>query len=534
MDVYPSSFAKSNQSPGEFRLFNLLRNSKLMDGWKVHHSFVTPNHKSKKWGEIDFIFIIPNKGIVCLEIKSHKFIEYKGGEWYFANKKSEDPFKQVMSASEALKSRLIDHRPWIKNIPWFHGVMFTDSEIPSNYEPMQFERWQFLGPNNKTEEVFKKSIIDLSEKGMIAQNRGRDVSEIADDGLNQLNNLLLNECIFHSSPITQRDINFQNLILVSNEQLNKLRYISSNKKIYIDGYAGSGKTIIAISEAKRLANENEEVLFICPSEVLKTSLMKGELGSLSNVKICSLNDLEEDQDIFHEEKVIIVDEAQDIFFKKENFNKINNILGNFFYDNSSVWRLFGDSSRQKNLLNLDDDISSKYKEVGFVPENTVKVILRDNYRNKKMIVNRIKQYCNIHYEGIKRLEYDEDAFIPVPYATREDQLTLVLEKLDEFKNYPDEDKVILSPYNETSLASEFINEFKTRGFDIDNKNFGDRNSIFFDTISNFKGLEKPLVFITDFDKYYKNENVNNNLYTALTRSIDKAFLFFDENNFLKD
>ena len=33
---------------------------------------------------------------------------------------------------------------------------------------------------------------------MIAQNRGRDVSEIADDGLNQLN-LLLNECIFHSS-----------------------------------------------------------------------------------------------------------------------------------------------------------------------------------------------------------------------------------------------------------------------------------------------------------------------------------------------
>ena len=74
----------------------------------------------------------------------------------------------------------------------------------------------------------------------------------------------------------------------------------------------------------------KEVLFICPSEVLKTSLMKGELGSLSNVKICSLNDLEEDQDIFHEEKVIIVDEAQDIFFKKENFNKINNILGNFF------------------------------------------------------------------------------------------------------------------------------------------------------------------------------------------------------------
>ena len=52
--------------------------------------------------------------------------------------------------------------------------------------------------------------------------------------------------------------------------------------------------------------------------------MKGELG-LSNVKICSLNDLEEDQDIFHEEKVIIVDEAQDIFFKKD-FNKINNIL----------------------------------------------------------------------------------------------------------------------------------------------------------------------------------------------------------------
>ena len=85
MDVYPSSFAKSNQSPGDIVY---LISSEIQNLWMVgkHHSFVTPNHKSKKWGEIDFIFIIPNKGIVCLEIKSHKFIEYKGGEWYFANK----------------------------------------------------------------------------------------------------------------------------------------------------------------------------------------------------------------------------------------------------------------------------------------------------------------------------------------------------------------------------------------------------------------------------------------------------------------
>ena len=171
--------------------------------------------------------------------------------------------------------------------------------------------------------------------------------------------------------------------------------------------------------------------------------------------------------------------------------------------------------------------------MGFVPENTVKVILRDNYRNKKMIVNRIKQYCNIHYEGIKRLEFDEDAFIPVPYATREDQLTLVLEKLDEFKNYPDEDKVILSPYNENSLASEFINEFKTRGLILITKISTTEIQYFLTQLATLR-IRKPLVFITDFDKYYKNENVNNNLYTALTRSIDKAFLFFDENNFLKD
>ena len=51
--------------------------------------------------------------------------------------------------------------------------------------------------------------------------------------------------------------------------------------------------------------------------------------------------------------------------------------------------------------------------MSFVPENTVKVILRTTIEIK-MIVNRIKQYCNIHYEGIKRLEFDEDAFIPVP------------------------------------------------------------------------------------------------------------------------
>ena len=47
-------------------------------------------------------------------------------------------------------------------------------------------------------------------------------------------------------------------------------------------------------------------------------------------------------------------------------------------------------------------------------------------------------------------------------------------------------KVILSPYNENSLASEFINEFKTRGFDIDNKNFDDEIQYFLTQLATLK------------------------------------------------
>ena len=505
-----------------------------MNEWKIHHSFITPNHKNKKWGEIDFIFIIPDKGVVCLEIKSHKFIEYKGGEWNFGNrnKKAEDPFKQVMNASEALKSRLSDHATWINNIPWFHGVMFTDSDIPKNYQPMQFEKWQFLGPDCLSEDAFKRSIIELSEKGMIAQNRGKNVFKIGNDALNNLNNLLLNECIFYSSPKTQRELNHQNLLLVTKEQKKILRYIRSNKKIYIDGYAGTGKTILAISEARSLANEGKEVLFLCPSEALKIILNNGDLGSLEKLKICTLSELESNQNLFNQNQAVIIDEAQDIFFNKDSFTKLKNIFENFFYEDQSTWRLFGDTSRQRNLSNFDDeDILLKYEKVGFIPKQAYKVTLRDNYRNKKKIVNGLKDLCNVQYEDIKRQEDDENAYLVFPYNTRKEQFDLLIKELHKYKDYPNSEKVILSPYQEKSIAYEYKDEFKKLGFNLENVITSENDSIFFDTISNFKGLERSLVFITDFDEDHQMENVNNSLYTALTRSTDKAFLFIDRNTF---
>ena len=70
--------------PGEIEFFKRLKNDPSTENWWVLHSYYLSDHIKQKEGEIDFIVFIPNKGIVVVEVKSHKQIKVKSGDYFYS------------------------------------------------------------------------------------------------------------------------------------------------------------------------------------------------------------------------------------------------------------------------------------------------------------------------------------------------------------------------------------------------------------------------------------------------------------------
>ncbi len=57
-------------SPGELEIFFKLQNDPGAKDWTVLHSLDVANHSKQVSGEIDFVIIVPSKGILCVEVKA--------------------------------------------------------------------------------------------------------------------------------------------------------------------------------------------------------------------------------------------------------------------------------------------------------------------------------------------------------------------------------------------------------------------------------------------------------------------------------
>ena len=101
--LIPNILKESVQSRGEIKIFNYFKNeNELTKDWIILHSLDIAQHRKKKRGEADFIALIPNKGIICVEVKAHSHISRTDGIWRFGGEEGESPFVQVRGNSESL------------------------------------------------------------------------------------------------------------------------------------------------------------------------------------------------------------------------------------------------------------------------------------------------------------------------------------------------------------------------------------------------------------------------------------------------
>lgn len=399
--MIPSYIHKDVKSAAEKRIFELIQNDSRFSDLKCFHSLGIARHYQKKRGEVDFV-LLDEWGIVCLEIKGGRVNRQKG-IWTFTdrygreNQKREGPFEQVSSSMfsliEDLKKKFGDS---VHKIRIGYGLVFPDvnfeEESPEWENQLIYDladaACPFFKYVNRIKEYWSKKL----------GNNKHDLSE------NYINNLMLYirgdfeivEPLWKRVEDTEEDI-----IKLTENQYKALDRMASNRRIFFKGPAGTGKTLLAFEQARRLALINKRVLLLCFNALLGKKLeyeaQKNGIGELIRARSIHkyYNDIIEQgkhfKDFFNEKSAVdskllfsrlypkyftqtikdlniekfdslIVDEGQDILCE-DMFQPLDLVLKDGL--KQGQWYVFYDSNNQGELYhNYSDNYVKKLKDSG--------------------------------------------------------------------------------------------------------------------------------------------------------------------------
>ena len=278
--MYPRTLHGDDlKSEAEGKVFKALE-ERLDDGWEVFHSMawvVRDKDTGSDDGEIDFVLVHPEEGVLCLEVKGGG-IECQHGEWYglHAGKREriKDPFTQAVDHTYALR-RKIGGMPAKGGGELLigHGVAFPDISVHQ----------LTLAPDAPAELIVDRNelaTIDESVARILAFHRGSGAGPWGPGvaGAKKLREMFAPE-VRIEVPLAERLLGEEEqLITLTHDQARLLQAHGRNRRMVVTGPAGSGKTMLAVERAKTLAAD-EEVLFICFNRALRDHLRRVEKES---------------------------------------------------------------------------------------------------------------------------------------------------------------------------------------------------------------------------------------------------------------
>ncbi|HEX3658544.1 MAG TPA: NERD domain-containing protein [Pirellulales bacterium] len=425
--MIPERLASDVKSSGEKQVFALLESDPDTADWIVLHSLGLARHVKRLYGEIDFVVLIPEQGVFCLEVKGGA-VARRNGEWVFTNRYNEStrsprsPFAQVKDAMFSLKAelaRVTGRGHPLNRIVFGYGVLFP--HVVFGEQDPEWENWQIydrdsrrLPINRFLRELARHCHIKVSREPWYDSVASRPTAE-------QISELL---AIFRGDfelVASSRDIEGGTdveLLRLTTEQYEKLDVMEDNPRCLFEGGGGTGKTFLAREFARRIANDNRSVLLLCfnrllgkwlddqnRAEKLESQIVAGSFHSFLDALIKSSSHWEEfrklrDQkpaDIFDYQypffsqlameegvrdpfDVLIIDEAQDLI--RPAFLDALDVLvrGGLA---GGRWTIFCDFERQAIYGQLDSD--EMFQLLQSRAPHFARARLRVNCRNTRAI-----------------------------------------------------------------------------------------------------------------------------------------------------
>lgn len=246
-------------------------------------------------GEADFILCHPENGFLCIEVKGGGVgFDAISGEWFSIDRKNhkhliKDPINQALRAKYSVLTKLKENPKWQKRkqtrITCGQAIFFPD--INDIHQIVRPDLPECLIGNLKDIESMESWVKNVFDYWTKSENNlypmGLQGLEIFKDTFAHSFEVLP---LISSKLVEQEEIRLR----LTNDQMYVLDMLRSQRRAAISGGAGTGKTLLAVEKAKRLAADGFKTLLTCYNRPLADHLAR-VCFNIENLDVMSFHQL---------------------------------------------------------------------------------------------------------------------------------------------------------------------------------------------------------------------------------------------------
>ena len=488
--------------------------------------FVTP----RRGHELDIAVVLDGLGVVVLEVKGGH-VWYEPGQWLQSTAEGDkriDPFGQAERVMYTLRDWVEKSPVWgsRRRITWAHAVVLTDTPVDLQFTSPEASRWQVIDRAEIGDIVGKLRTLLQVYTGTLRAPDGTDTAAIH-EALQARFAPQRDVARTIEERIAERDELVERL---SAEQARILDALQLLDRVEVRGGAGTGKTWLAVEQARRLAADGKRVALLAYSRGLASWMNRrfgsgdfdasetpayigtfhglgSEWGALQNARDDDpsfwedelprlMVDLANEQPLSELYDAIVIDEAQD--FADLWWPAIHAALK---YDDSPLY-VFSDEGQRV------------FQRFGDIPGGLVPLLLDRNLRNTRQISST---FTSMASNRLRESEWDgpEVRFIPCTLdnavATADDAIDALLDE-----GWQPADVALLTTGSRHDEQKQRVEHFGRDGYW---ESFWDDDQVFYSTVLGFKGLERPAVVLAVNDSTNLDRD-RERLYVGLSRARD--------------
>ena len=481
--------------------------------------------------EIDIVVVMPGAGVVVVEVKGGG-VRHDGTSWrqqLNGNDSSIDPVEQARTAKYALRTYIETDNRWgsRSRVRWGHVVVLPYLSLADDFALPDCPRWAVVGSNDMPELAQRLRAVGERQKTQNRRVTTDDAATIAE--------------ILRGRSLPQRDLIgdaaeredvADRLTQAQTVILDAIRLLP---RVEVRGGAGSGKTWLALEQARRLSHDGRRVALLCYSRGLAAFLERRVrafshrrdvpayvgtfhgLGAEWGAEAGSDDDtdywerrlpeqmvtLAADQAVGHRFDAIVVDEAQD------------------FADQwwPALFAALKDADTG-GLYAFSDEGQRVFSRYGGVPDVLLPVVLDHNLRNTVQIAESFNTLATMRM----RLLGGQGPAVRFVECPTTDALACADDEADALLDAgwrPQDVALLATGSRHPEQAAR-----QAAGPEAYWESFWDDEQVFYGHVLSFKGLERRAVVLA-MNEQTVGERSKERLYVGLSRARDQLVVCGD-------